>query len=219
MVLFCFIFLWPADESVELDQETLLLHSHPNTEIRVPLGTLFVCYSVLQPKVIDRIVEAWIFLSKLCASSRPLSKCTGCPETQPSLAKSWLRSCIYLKWHWAICLMFSAIKYQSFSHELSHTSLNMTQRCSHLVLCSLCWCCDFCRGGDALCQGWAYCNKYEPSLLGKWLCHGEFHFSQRVVLPPLGICSEGKPWMLVISILNKCRSSAKHFYFKLTRKS
>lgn len=56
----------------------------------------------------------------------------------------------------------------------------------------------FCRAVDALCQGWAYCNKYEPSLLGEWLCHGEFHFSQRVVLPPLGICSEGKQWMLVL---------------------
>lgn len=56
MVLFSFIFLCPAVGSV--GQETLLQHCHPNTEIRVQLGTELVCYSILQLKVTNRRVEA-----------------------------------------------------------------------------------------------------------------------------------------------------------------
>lgn len=104
MILFCFIFPCPAVDSVGQDWETLLQHCHPNTEAGMQLGTILVCYSVLQPKVTNRIVEAWVFLWKLSASSKPLSKCAGCPETQPSLAKSWVEVvCLFevAHWHWS----------------------------------------------------------------------------------------------------------------------
>lgn len=88
-------------DSVEQDQEALLQHCHPNTEIGAQLGRVLVCYSILQPKVTNRIVEAWVFpflksflhLPRLSASV--LAVLRHCPF--------WLGAelgwCVYLKWH------------------------------------------------------------------------------------------------------------------------
>lgn len=109
--------------------------------------------------------------------------------------------------------MFSAMKYKRLSTESSHTCLDISQKCGLCFLHSSYWLLLLLISAGVV----LHCVKDEHSAINMNLHYLEngcvmvnFIFQKELFFLPLGFALKVNKYL---SVLNKCRSFTKHFYF------